>query len=140
MRIVVALGGNALLQPHQPLSAENLLTNTQLAANALAPLTTDHELILCHGNGPQVGLLAMEDAQYQPGSPYPLDLLVAETEGMIGYPLAKHRPKHSVNSIFQPVPWHPKLAQLANLFNRAGVLSLAHSRKPRQHLTANVAQ
>ncbi|MCP4473052.1 MAG: carbamate kinase [Gammaproteobacteria bacterium] len=87
MRIVVALGGNALLQPHQPLSAENLLANTQLAANALAPLTKVHELILCHGNGPQVGLLAVEDAQYQPGSPYPLDLLVAETQGMIGYPL-----------------------------------------------------
>ncbi len=87
MRVVIALGGNALLKRNQPLSAENLLANIQIAAQALAPVLEAHECLICHGNGPQVGLLALEDAQYQALPPYPLDLLVAETQGMIGYPL-----------------------------------------------------
>jgi carbamate kinase len=85
MRIVVALGGNALLQRGEPLTAENQRRNIHIAAEALAPLAREHELIISHGNGPQVGLLALQGAAYRPDEPYPLDILDAETEGMIGY-------------------------------------------------------
>ncbi len=85
MRIVVALGGNALLQRGQPLTAENQRGNVRRAAEALAPLAREHELIVSHGNGPQVGLLALQAASYDAVEPYPLDVLGAQTEGMIGY-------------------------------------------------------
>ena len=85
MRVVVALGGNALLQRGQPLTAENQRTNARTACKALAPLAREHELVVSHGNGPQVGLLALEDAAYTDVDPYPLDVLGAQTEGMIGY-------------------------------------------------------
>jgi carbamate kinase len=85
MRVVIALGGNALLQRGQPLTADNQRRNVRLAADALAPLATQHELIISHGNGPQVGLLALQGAAYKPDEIYPLDILDAETEGMIGY-------------------------------------------------------
>ena len=85
MRIVIALGGNALLHRGEPLTAENQRRNVKLAARALAPLTDDHEIIISHGNGPQVGLLALQGAAYKPDESYPLDILDAETEGMIGY-------------------------------------------------------
>ena len=85
MRVVVALGGNALLQRGQPLSAENQRTNARTACRALAPLALEHELVVSHGNGPQVGLLALEGAAYTDVDPYPLDVLGAQTEGMIGY-------------------------------------------------------
>lgn len=85
MRIVVALGGNALLKRGQPLSAQVQRENVRVAARALAPLATEHELVISHGNGPQVGLLALQSAAYAGVDPYPLDVLGAETEGMIGY-------------------------------------------------------
>lgn len=85
MRIVIALGGNALLHRGEPLTAENQRRNVKIAAAALAPLTSQHEVVITHGNGPQVGLLALQDAAYKPDSNYPLDILDAETEGMIGY-------------------------------------------------------
>ncbi|WP_455366723.1 carbamate kinase [Kaarinaea lacus] len=85
MRIVIALGGNALLLRGEPLTAENQRRNIKIAAQALAPLARDHELVISHGNGPQVGLLALQDAAYKPDENYPLDILDAETEGMIGY-------------------------------------------------------
>jgi carbamate kinase len=84
MRLVVALGGNALLKRGQALSADNQRENVRAAAAALAPLAREHQLVITHGNGPQVGLLALQDAAYQDGH-YPLDVLGAETEGMIGY-------------------------------------------------------
>jgi carbamate kinase len=59
MRIVVALGGNALLRRGQPLTAANQRDNVRIAARALAPITTDNQLVISHGNGPQVGLLAL---------------------------------------------------------------------------------
>jgi carbamate kinase len=85
MRVVVALGGNALLRRGQPMTAENQRENVRLACDHLAPIAEKHELIISHGNGPQIGLLALEQAAYTevPGSP--LDVLGAETEGMIGY-------------------------------------------------------
>ena len=85
MRIVVALGGNALLKRTDPMTAEAQRTNARVAAIALAPLGLEHELVLAHGNGPQVGLLALQAAAYADVAPYPLDILGAQTEGMIGY-------------------------------------------------------
>jgi carbamate kinase len=85
MRIVVALGGNALLKRSDPMSAEVQRANVRVAAKALAPLAAHHELVLAHGNGPQVGLLALQAAAYSQDSAYPLDVLGAGTEGMIGY-------------------------------------------------------
>ena len=85
MRVVVALGGNALLQRGQELSAENQRENIRLAAEQLAAIHKNHELIIAHGNGPQVGLAALMDAAYTDVGPYPLDVLGAKTVGMIGY-------------------------------------------------------
>lgn len=85
MRIVVALGGNALLKRGEPLTVGNQRENVKVAASALAPLAREHELIISHGNGPQVGLLALQGAAYKPEEAFPLDVLGAETEGMIGY-------------------------------------------------------
>ena len=85
MRIVVALGGNALLKRGEPMTAENQRANIRIAAQALAPIAGDHQLVISHGNGPQVGLLALQAAAYQDVEPYPLDVLGAQTEGMIGY-------------------------------------------------------
>ncbi len=85
MRIVVALGGNALLRRGEPMTAEAQRENIRIAARALAPLSAPHELVISHGNGPQVGLLALQSAAYEKVEAYPLDVLGAETEGMIGY-------------------------------------------------------
>ncbi len=85
MRVVAALGGNALLRRGQPLTAENQRENVAVAARALLPIAVAHDLILTHGNGPQVGLLALQNAAYHPEETYPLDILDAESEGMIGY-------------------------------------------------------
>jgi carbamate kinase len=85
MRIVVALGGNALLKRGEPLTAENQRSNARIACRALAPLAGEHELVVSHGNGPQVGLLALQGAAYTKVETYPLDVLDAQTEGMIGY-------------------------------------------------------
>jgi carbamate kinase len=85
MRIVVALGGNALLRRGQPMTAANQRANVRIAAEALAPVASEHELVITHGNGPQVGLLALQGAAYHPDDAFPLDVLGAETEGLIGY-------------------------------------------------------
>jgi len=85
MRIVVALGGNALLKRGDPMTAEVQRKNIRVAAEAMAPVAKEHELVISHGNGPQVGLLALQGAAYRPDEAYPLDVLGAETEGMIGY-------------------------------------------------------
>lgn len=87
MRIVIALGGNALLKRGQPMTAEVQRRNIRIAAEAIAPITRDHQVVITHGNGPQVGLLALQGASYKPDEAYPLDVLGAETEGMIGYML-----------------------------------------------------
>src|SRR3954467_3532011 len=85
MRIVVALGGNALLQRGQPMTAQMQRTNVRTAAQQLAPIGEGTELVISHGNGPQVGLLALQAAAYEEVEAYPLDVLGAQTEGMIGY-------------------------------------------------------
>ncbi len=85
MKLVVAIGGNALLRRGQVLSAENQLENIRRVATQLARVAAEHTLVLTHGNGPQVGLLALQSAAYAAVSAYPLDVLGAQTEGMIGY-------------------------------------------------------
>ncbi|MCQ4253164.1 carbamate kinase [Stutzerimonas stutzeri] len=85
MRIVVALGGNALLRRGEPLSAENQRENVRIACTQIARIAPGNELVVAHGNGPQVGLLALQGAAYKDVPTYPLDVLGAETEGMIGY-------------------------------------------------------
>ena len=73
------------MQRGQPLTAENQRENARTACAALAPVALEHELVIAHGNGPQVGLLALQGSAYTAVEPYPLDLLGAQTEGMIGY-------------------------------------------------------
>jgi carbamate kinase len=85
MRVLVALGGNALLKRGEPMTADVQRANVRVAARALAPVAERHQLVLSHGNGPQVGLLALQAAAYEDVEAYPLDVLGAQTEGMIGY-------------------------------------------------------
>lgn len=85
MKLVVALGGNALLRRSQLPSAANQLENVRSACAQVARVAAKHDLVLTHGNGPQVGLLALQSAAYTAVDSYPLDVLDAETEGMLGY-------------------------------------------------------
>ena len=85
MRIVVALGGNALLKRGEPMTHENQRANIRVAAQALVPVAREHQLVLAHGNGPQVGLLALQASAYKDVEAYPFDVLGAQTQGMIGY-------------------------------------------------------
>lgn len=85
MRVVVALGGNALARRGEPMTADRLTANVRSTCQALAGLAREHELVITHGNGPQVGLLALQNLAYQDVAAYPLDILGAETQGMIGY-------------------------------------------------------
>ena len=85
MRLVVALGGNALLKRGQPLTPENQLDNIRIAATQIARIAEGRQLVVTHGNGPQVGLLALQAAAYDAADAFPLDVLGAQTDGMIGY-------------------------------------------------------
>jgi carbamate kinase len=85
MRIVIALGGNALLRRSDPMTTEVQRRNVAIAAQAIAPLAAEHSIVVVHGNGPQVGLLSLQAEAYQGAEPYPLDVLDAGTQGMIGY-------------------------------------------------------
>ena len=107
MRVVVALGGNALLRRGEPLSAENQRANARVACKALAPVALEHELVISHGNGPQVGLLALMGSAYTEVDPYPLDLLGAQTEGMIGYLIQQE--------LGNELPFEKRLASLLTL-------------------------
>ena len=107
MRVVVALGGNALLRRGEPLTAENQRANARAACKALAPLALEHELVISHGNGPQVGLLALQGSAYKEVEPYPLDLLGAQTEGMIGYLIQQE--------LGNELPFEKRLASLLTL-------------------------
>ena len=107
MRVVAALGGNALLRRGQPLTAENQRENARAACKALAPVALEHELVISHGNGPQVGLLALQGSAYTEVEPYPLDLLGAQTEGMIGYLIQQE--------LGNELPFEKRLASLLTL-------------------------
>ncbi|MBU2706977.1 carbamate kinase [Zooshikella marina] len=103
MLVVIALGGNAILQRGEPLEAHIQYQNIKKAAAAIAKVAEEHTVVLTHGNGPQVGLLALQNDAYKDVSPYPLDVLGAETEGMIGYMFAQclnnEMPKQSVAAL-----------------------------------------
>jgi carbamate kinase len=85
MLVVAALGGNALMRRGEPLETSLQRANLARAADALAPIAREHRLVVTHGNGPQVGLLALQAAACKDAAPAPLDVLGAESEGMIGY-------------------------------------------------------
>lgn len=93
MKIVITLGGNALLRRGEALSADNQRRNIEVAAQALARLAAKHDLVLSHGNGPQVGLLALQNEAYARENPavpaYPFDVLGAESQAMVGYMFAQ---------------------------------------------------
>jgi carbamate kinase len=99
-RIVVALGGNALLRRGEAAEAATQQRHAVEAAAALARVAREHGLVVTHGNGPQVGLLALEAAAYDGVHPYPLDVLGAESQGMVGYVLAQAL----ANACGRPVP------------------------------------
>jgi carbamate kinase len=84
-RIVLALGGNALLKRGETADIDTQRANARAAAAAIAPLADDHEIVITHGNGPQVGFLALQQAALPDDRKYPLDVLGAESEGLIGY-------------------------------------------------------
>jgi carbamate kinase len=85
MRIVIALGGNALLKRGEPLTADVQRANVRIAAERIAEVVPGNEVVIAHGNGPQVGLLALQAEAYRQVEPHPLDVLGAQTEAMIGY-------------------------------------------------------
>lgn len=107
MRVVIALGGNALMRRGQPLDVESQNRSVEAAADAIASIAVQHDVVVTHGNGPQIGLLALQAAAYQSGAGYPLDVLGAETEGMIGYAieraLANRLPDRSIATLLTQV-------------------------------------
>src|SRR4051812_11624759 len=123
VRVVVALGGNALLRRGQALSAANQRENARAACEALAPLAREHELVVAHGNGPQVGLLALQGSAYTAVDTYPLDVLGAQTEGMIGYMLEQE--------LGNALPFDRHLATLLTMIEVDGEDSaFSHPSKP----------
>ena len=114
MRIVIALGGNALLRRGEPLTFENQRQNIKIACEQIAKVFPNNELVIAHGNGPQVGLLALQGATYKDVPTYPLDVLGAESVGMIGYMIQQE--------LGNLVPFDVPLATLLDLFpNQAKV-------------------
>jgi carbamate kinase len=112
MRIVIALGGNALLRRGEPMTTEVQRQNVRVAAQAIAPLATEHSIVVVHGNGPQVGLLALQAESYDGAPPYPLDVMDAGTQGMIGYLIQQELrsllpPDHQVATLLTMVAVDP---------------------------------
>jgi carbamate kinase len=97
MRIIIALGGNALLRRSDPMTTDVQRKNIAVAAKAIAPLAANHSVVVVHGNGPQVGLLSLQAESYTGAEPYPLDVLDAGTQGMIGYLI-----QQELRSLLQP--------------------------------------
>lgn len=89
MRIVIALGGNALLKRGEPMHYEVQQANVRMACQQIAKVLPGNELIITHGNGPQVGLIALQQNTYPDVPMYPLDAIGAESVGMIGYMIAR---------------------------------------------------
>lgn len=112
MLIVVALGGNALLERGQPMEASHQRRNVRKTAESLAALAQKHALVICHGNGPQVGLLALQNDAYKKVQPYPLDVLGAESQGMIGYmiqqEISNQLPNKSIVTLLTQVVVNPR--------------------------------
>jgi carbamate kinase len=112
MLVVLALGGNALLRRGEALDADIQQRNLREAvAKSVAPIARQHQVVITHGNGPQIGLLALQAAAYRGVRPYPLDVLGAESEGMIGYmieqELANALPDREIATLLSQVEVHP---------------------------------
>src|SRR5690348_13526940 len=112
MRMVIALGGNALLRRSDPMTTEVQRGNVRIAAEAIAPLAAEHGIVIAHGNGPQVGLLSLQAAAYAGAEPYPLDVLDAGSQGMIGYLIQQELrsllpPDHQVATVLTMVAVDP---------------------------------
>ncbi len=119
MRIVIALGGNALLRRGDPMTTEIQRRNIKIAAEAIAPLTAEHSVVIVHGNGPQVGLLSLQAESYQGAEPYPLDVLDAGTQGMIGYLIQQELrpllpPEHQVATLLTMIVVDPQDPAFSN--------------------------
>lgn len=116
--VVVALGGNALLRRGEPLEADIQRRNIAIAAKTIARIAEDYNVVLVHGNGPQVGLLALQNSAYTKVSPYPLDVLGAESQGMIGYMLIQElknlMPGRNVTALLTQVQVDPQDPAFAN--------------------------
>jgi len=120
--LVVAVGGNALLRRDEPLEAAVQQANVVRAITSIAKLADSYDLVLTHGNGPQVGLLALQAAAYPQVKPYPLDVLGAETEGMIGYLLER--------SLRNALPGRQTATLLTQVVVDASDPAFAHPTKP----------
>ena len=111
MLVVIALGGNALLHRGEPLDVGAQRANIATAVRAIAAIARDHQVVLTHGNGPQVGLLALQNDAYPDVAGYPLDVLDAETEGMVGYlleqELGNHLPRERLATLLTQVVVDP---------------------------------
>ncbi len=107
MRVVIALGGNALLRRGQPLEADIQQRNVAVAAQAIAEVARENDVVVTHGNGPQIGLLALQAQAYSKVRPYSLDVLGAQSEGMIGYfierELANRLPRRDIATLLTTV-------------------------------------
>ena len=116
--VVVALGGNALLRRGEPLEADIQRKNIATAAKTIALIAEEYNVVLVHGNGPQVGLLALQNSAYTKVAPYPLDVLGAESQGMIGYMLIQElknlMPSRNVTALLTQVQVDPKDPAFAN--------------------------
>jgi carbamate kinase len=116
--VVIALGGNALLQRGEPVSAENQRKNMRTAGASIAEVAKENHVVLTHGNGPQVGLLALQEASYSDIFQNPLDVLGAETEGMIGYlieqELSNRLPGREILTLLTRVEVDPEDPAFAN--------------------------
>lgn len=98
--IVIALGGNAICKRNELLSVENQYHNIDATTELIAKLAGKYRVVIVHGNGPQVGLLSLQNTAYKAVPAYPLDILVAETQGMLGYMIGRSLQKHkNVNNV-----------------------------------------
>ncbi|AEH32074.1 carbamate kinase [Vibrio anguillarum] len=116
--VVVALGGNALLRRGQPLEADVQRRNIEIAVKTISEIAKHYNVVLVHGNGPQVGLLALQGLEYKKVAPYPLDVLGSETQGMIGYMLMQEfknmLPERNISCMLTQMMVDPKDPAFAN--------------------------
>ncbi|MDE1233659.1 MULTISPECIES: carbamate kinase [Vibrio] len=110
--VVVALGGNALLRRGEPLEADVQRRNIEVAVKTISEIAKEYNVVLVHGNGPQVGLLALQGLEYKKVAPYPLDVLGSETQGMIGYMLMQEfknmLPERNISCMLTQMTVDPK--------------------------------
>lgn len=138
--LVIALGGNALLKRGEPLEAEIQRKNIDLAVKTIAQLTQHWRVVLVHGNGPQVGLLALQNSAYAHVAPYPLDILGAESQGMIGYMLQQalknQLPQREISVLLTQVEVDARAVQRSQTHNSPS--SLSSKTMPRRVSSARI--